>query len=202
MAEVRQGNKVNTGYHLRDVTNWSKVGQVLLYEPQTTKLDALFESSGLLKDVQGGTKAMVKPETCNSGASVYSHNVLSSIEKVNKMFKPLFKKIDKIEAAVTSHNWARSTEPPTSDVLAVTRTFLDRLRANAFRPSGITPSAEGGLGIYFEQNGKYADIEILNTGKLLAVRSNLAGQIVAWEVHNSFEGFNEAIHQIRAFIVS
>jgi len=66
-----------------------------------------------------------------------------------------------------------------------------------FYPSGITASAEGGIGIYFEHGHKYADIEVLNSGKLLGVTSDRSGTITPFEVPSSSEGYSQAITRVR-----
>ena len=117
-------------------------------------------------------------------------------------FIPLFHKLDRIEKAVVQGLWKRRSDPPSAASVTVARAILDRLQANGFCPSGVTPSAEGGVGIYFDRALRYADIEVLNSGKVLGVVSNKSGSVTAFEVHPSREGHDKAINLIRAFLAS
>ena len=115
-------------------------------------------------------------------------------------FKLLFEKLDRIEDAVRAGVWKRQSEPPSTDAINNARTVLGELRTHALRPTGITPSAEGGLGIYFDRNQRYADVEILNSGKILGVVSDKSGGVNAFEVMPSLEGYKEALARIRDFL--
>jgi hypothetical protein len=132
----------------------------------------------------------------------WSPAVVPPVTEAAAVFDVLSEKLNRIENAVARGLWRRQSEPPSADVIANARAVLDRLRASAFRPSGITPSAEGGLGIYFEQDQRYADVEILNSGKVLGVISDRSGKVTAFEVQPSPEGQNQALSRIRAFLVS
>jgi hypothetical protein len=53
---------------------------------------------------------------------------------------------------------------------------------NAVVPNRVAPSAQGGVGICFYRGEKYADIECLNSGEILATLSDGTGRPEVWEV--------------------
>jgi hypothetical protein len=118
------------------------------------------------------------------------------------VFEPLWDKLAGIESAVSRSDWKGESDPPNSRSLAIASEILSRLKEVAFYPSGITASAEGGIGIYFEQDRKYADIEVLNSGKLLGVTSDRSGTIMPFEVPSSSEGYSQAITRVRGFFAA
>ena len=58
--------------------------------------------------------------------------------------------------------------PPSARALTDAWTVLDSLVEADLRPTRVTTSAEGGIAFIFERGGKYADIECLNNGCVLA----------------------------------
>jgi len=127
---------------------------------------------------------------------------LPSDDEVFTIFEPLWDRLAGFEAAISKGEWKRYSDPPSDFSLSIAKQILERLSEVAFFPSGITPSAEGGIGIYFEQGRKYADIEVLNSGKLLGVTSDRAGMIAPFEVAPSFEGYDKAITRVREFFAA
>jgi hypothetical protein len=53
---------------------------------------------------------------------------------------------------------------------------------NILVPTRVAPSAQGGVGICFYGRNKYADIECLNTGEILATLSDGVGRPEVWDV--------------------
>ncbi len=127
---------------------------------------------------------------------------LPSDTEVSKVFEPLWARLAGIKTAISKGEWNRDSDPPSALSLSIASEILDRLREVAFFPSGITTSAEGGIGIYFERDCKYGDIEVLNSGKLLGVTSDRAGTIAPFEVALSFDGYDKAIARVREFFAS
>lgn len=77
-------------------------------------------------------------------------------------------------------NWnGYNSDPPNNVAMLNTEKIIKALQ---IIPDGIIPSAEGGIVVYFVRNGKYADIECLNSGKILAVISNSEEEREVWEV--------------------
>jgi hypothetical protein len=69
-------------------------------------------------------------------------------------------------------------------------------------PSKVVASAEGGVAICFASQEKYADVECLNSGAILAVKSRRGGLPEVWEVPQSDNEFRVSIAQIQDFIIS
>jgi len=65
------------------------------------------------------------------------------------VFEPLWDKLAGIESAVSRSDWKGESEPPNARSLAIASEVLYRLKGVAFYPSGITASAEGGIGYLF-----------------------------------------------------
>lgn len=65
-------------------------------------------------------------------------------------------------------------------------------------PASILPSVEGGIGITFRRNGKYADIECFNTGSIFAIQSDGNDLLSAWKV--SPGEIREALTKIRDYL--
>ena len=72
------------------------------------------------------------------------------------------------------------------------------LRNLGLAPTSILPSVEGGVGITFRRDGKYADIECFNTGEILAIQSDGSGQPSVWEVGP--DALKETLTTIRAYL--
>ena len=65
-------------------------------------------------------------------------------------------------------------------------------------PNKILPSAEGGVGICFYASDRYADIECLNTGEILAMKSDGVNRPEIWELMpNQYKG---ALEEIREYL--
>lgn len=67
-------------------------------------------------------------------------------------------------------------------------------------PNRVAPSAQGGVGICFYRGNKYADIECLNTGEILATTSDGTGRPEVWEVKPSES--KGALQRIGQYIAS
>ncbi len=69
-----------------------------------------------------------------------------------------------------------------------------------FIPKGLTPSVEGGVGVYFEEGDKYADIECLNNGAILAVTSIGDNEPQVWDVEHTPFSMKETVKTISKFL--
>jgi hypothetical protein len=154
--------------------------------------------------MQGIKSSRVMSYSFESGFSLQNEigGSLPSDAEVSAIFEPLWERLTAIESVVSKKEWNGESDPPSALSLSIASQILDRLTEVAFFPSGITASAEGGIGIYFEQDRKYADIEVLNSGKLLGVTSDRAGVIVPFEVAPSFDGYDKAITRVREFFAA
>src|SRR5262249_7877707 len=61
-------------------------------------------------------------------------------------------------------------------------TTLGLLHALKLWPDRIAASAEGGIAFVLARGGKYADLECLNTGEILAVTCDRGGEPEVWAV--------------------
>lgn len=124
--------------------------------------------------------------------------LLSQVTTCSKRFAALFKKLDQIQLA--TEQWTRTMPKPSEDSLSEARALLGRLRASNFVPSRVMPSAEGGIGICFEDGERYADFECTNDGRITGVISDRKGFVEAFAVDRSFEGESQAIAKVREFL--
>jgi hypothetical protein len=86
-----------------------------------------------------------------------------------------------------------SSEPPNEFAREVAKQIL-LSATNVVVPSRVTASAQGGVGICFNANGKYGDIECLNSGEILATTSDGRTVPDVWEVKpNDSKGALERI---------
>ncbi|MHB2015815.1 MAG: hypothetical protein ACYCW6_02600 [Candidatus Xenobia bacterium] len=66
-------------------------------------------------------------------------------------------------------NWIREYGKPNHTALANAVGVLNELQGSSLQPTKVIPSAEEGVVIVFSSTNRYADIECLNTGEILAV---------------------------------
>jgi hypothetical protein len=71
---------------------------------------------------------------------------------------------------------------------------------NSVVPDAVLSSAEGGVAICFVRDGKYADVECLNTGEVLAVKYSRDENPRAWSVENTRNGVLQLAHSITAYL--
>jgi hypothetical protein len=67
-------------------------------------------------------------------------------------------------------------------------------------PIAIVPSPENGIGIAFRRGQRYGDIEIFNSGEILAVISDGSGKPNVWEVEPTISGMADALRTIRDYL--
>jgi len=130
-------------------------------------------------------------------ASLVKTNFFTSFK-----MRPLFDTLSRIEAGVAKKEWRRGCDAPNAQSLRAARDVLERLMLVGYVPTGITPSAEGGIGIYFERGKKYADIEVLNSGQALGVTSDrVAEKIIPFTISTSQQGYDRAIQRVVEFFL-
>ena len=91
-------------------------------------------------------------------------------------------------------------EKPSNYAIALASAMIEQLFVDELPPTRVVASAEGGVAICFVNGNKYADVEFLNTGKILGVVSNRRDKPVAWEVGPHSAGMSSASARIRDFI--
>lgn len=100
-------------------------------------------------------------------------------------------------------NWnSYDSEPPNSTALYWSRVVIEILTSINFPPSRISASAEEGINISFICDEKYADIECLNTGEILAVNSDRRDHPDVWQVNPNREDIKRSLEKIRAYLDS
>lgn len=144
------------------------------------------------EDIKNSSTARVRlPLLSNSLFETYTVNWLSGC-------------IDKLESLrKLQKNWnSYDSEPPNSTALYWGRVVIEILTSIDFPPSHILASAEEGINISFICDEKYADIECLNIGEILAVKSNRRDYPDVWQVNPSREDIKRSLEKIRAYLTS
>jgi hypothetical protein len=88
--------------------------------------------------------------------------------------------IEEMRTLTPDWNGFRS-EPPNEFAREVAKQIL-LSSTTLMVPDRVAPSAQGGVGICFDNGGKYGDIEVLNTGEILATTSDRRALPEVWEV--------------------
>ena len=100
-------------------------------------------------------------------------------------------------------NWdGDGAETPNDTAITNTRRALDIFQRMNFRPDRIAPSAEGGVMLSFYVGKRYGDIEIFNTGEILAVTSDGTGQPGIWPVQDDETAITVALENIQTTLHS
>ncbi len=100
-------------------------------------------------------------------------------------------------------NWdSYGAEPPNEKARTKAAQILSNLEVAALLPTRLVPSAEGGVGFCFVEADRYADIECLNTGEILAAMYCGQQDPDVWEIDHSSESIQAAIEQIREHIAA
>jgi len=139
------------------------------------------------------------PRTPDATTQAYDiPRTLDATTQLNGKFAVHFAELQALEVNQTL--WVEGAEPPNDFALAWARLFLQRLQSDDFLPAGVLASAEGGVGIYFVDGNKYADIECLNSGVILGVISNRRDRPFAWQVEQDAGGLACASQRVREFL--
>jgi hypothetical protein len=100
-------------------------------------------------------------------------------------------------------NWdSYGAEPPSARARNAAERILNLLESKSVCPTRIVPSSEGGVGICFVAGDRYADIECLNSGEILAVTYIGTEEPHVWEIEPQESEIKQAIEQIRAHITA
>lgn len=87
-------------------------------------------------------------------------------------------------------------ETPNDVARALARKILDALEADLLPPTHLMPSAEGGIALSFVEGDNRAEIEIYNTGEVVAATYSGRSEPMAWELSNE-SALKNAIIEIR-----
>jgi hypothetical protein len=104
------------------------------------------------------------------------------------------------ELARRGPNWdSYGAEPPNDSAFSTDGKIVAMLRSMSVPPTRIVASSEGGVGICFVREDRYADFECFNTGEIVAVRYTGKGEPYAWDIAPEDRAIKAAIEQIRAY---
>ena len=109
--------------------------------------------------------------------------------------------VEKLRALPTGWD-GDGAEPPNETAIANARRAVDISQQMDFRPSRIAASVEGGVMVSFFVGKRYGDMELFNTGEILAVTSDGTGSPKIWEVADAEAAMREALERIRAWITT
>jgi hypothetical protein len=88
--------------------------------------------------------------------------------------------------------------PPSAHAKEQADRVLDLLQTLSQPLTKVVASAEGGIGICFVVGDRYADIECLNSGEILAVTYRGSEEPFVWQVESRDAAVIEAIERIHA----
>jgi hypothetical protein len=90
---------------------------------------------------------------------------------------------------------------PNEVAFAAAEAALGTLRRLNVRPAGILPSSDGGIGIYFSQNERYAHMELVNDGDTWVLMYGPAGTPESWQLPSSgADSIRDAWTSISAYL--
>lgn len=93
-------------------------------------------------------------------------------------------------------------EPPNDDTVNFASELLMLLEIREFLPTDVVASVEGGVALSFTAANRYADIELLNSGEILAVTFTRQQEPIVWEVKKNKGDIFQAIERIYDHISS
>lgn len=100
-------------------------------------------------------------------------------------------------------NWdTYGGDAPTSDSIRNAKAIIGKAIVQGLLPSAILPSAEGGVAVCFATQLKYADIECLNSGEILAVHYGRDEEPHAWVVGQDENDAEITIRTISEFLAA
>lgn len=89
---------------------------------------------------------------------------------------------------------------PNPTAIEYARTIVELADALQIFPTQISPSAESGVAISFSKEDRYADLECLNSGKILAVKTGDDHVTKVWEVGCDSKSIEHALQIINIFM--
>lgn len=114
------------------------------------------------------------------------------VHRISEGFQRKLRAMENLE-----DNWdTYGAEAPSLETISNAIDLLVRMEQISFLPSDVLASSEGGVALSFKSATRYADIELLNSGEVLAVIAEGSQQPVVWEVEKSNTGFEGAISTI------
>jgi len=103
--------------------------------------------------------------------------------------------------AAVSQDWDTfGSEAPNRDAVLAAGNILKSLIRSDVVPDAILPSAEGGVAICFVRGNRYADIECLNSGEILAVTSTRHERPYVWNLDQDSIATDSAARAISTYL--
>src|SRR5277367_6552075 len=106
------------------------------------------------------------------------------------------------EVTVDSSLWLEGSELPNDVSVVWGKIILQKFREYALPPSRVVATADGGIAICVVRGDKYADIECLNSGEILAVISDRKSSPIVWEIKHRSNEISLSVSRIRQFIAA
>lgn len=91
-------------------------------------------------------------------------------------------------------------EIPNKKAFYWTRQTLEIMFAKGIYFGKVVPSAEGGLAISFRKGLKYADIEFLNSGEILAINHESNKKPLVWKISEDEIDIEDSLQKIWCFL--
>jgi hypothetical protein len=77
---------------------------------------------------------------------------------------------------------------------------LTTLEGEQLAPARVMPSAEGGIAFSFVQGDRRAEVEVYNSGEIVAATYSSRGEPAVWELRDTEDALKIAISSIRAHL--
>jgi hypothetical protein len=163
-------------------------------------------SIALVRDLAASYEPRLAPEAVSYN---YDHALKEALETRDRsQFWRSFELFEQAERQLRELanlrvNWdSYGAEVPNERARRAAESLITLLRSMGMPPTRVVPSSEGGVGICFVDEDRYADIECFNSGEILAVSYRGTGEPNVWEVADEDDAIKAAIEQIRAHLVA
>jgi hypothetical protein len=128
---------------------------------------------------------------CSREGSEYVRQVIAQVELENKLRK----------LSQLTNNWdSYGSEAPSaaavSSALEIGTIFIKL----GLVPDVAVPSSEGGIALCFMRNKKYADVELFNSGSIIAVRHSPQDNPKAWSITRDNAALEAAVKIISQYL--
>lgn len=91
-------------------------------------------------------------------------------------------------------------EPPNQVAFTHAERLIEQLGRLSWAPNQVVHSAEGGFAFVYEKNGRYADIECLNDGSVLAGLTDFAKDSVVMELRLEIQEIGDLRDRVERFL--
>lgn len=105
-------------------------------------------------------------------------------------------------ASLLKEGWdTYDAEPPNPNSVTESGKILTALETHNLPPTRVMASAEGGIGISFVEGESRAEIEVFNTGEVVAATYTSQSEPVVWEIGQG-QSLEAAIERIRVHLAN